>query len=319
MISGSSPRVRGKRMGNTSSKVGGRIIPASAGQTSFKAEDLQFIADHPRECGANGVMFASVFAAVTGSSPRVRGKLVGGVRQGRTVRIIPASAGQTVQGVSRIGADKDHPRECGANSRINVMVRLPVGSSPRVRGKQVKGVLRAQFGRIIPASAGQTASRSCCRGSAGDHPRECGANRALADKSVFEGGSSPRVRGKRRWRCGRLPSSRIIPASAGQTLSPGCWPGYPSDHPRECGANVADLVDDRPRHGSSPRVRGKPVACPGWAGPAADHPRECGANILERPNGLSICGSSPRVRGKQFMSDFLSDGVRIIPASAGQT
>ena len=275
---GSSPRVRGKRMGNTSSKVGGRIIPASAGQTSFKAEDLQFIADHPRECGANGVMFASVFAAVTGSSPRVRGKLVGGVRQGRTVRIIPASAGQTirgevslehgtdhprecgankfpfgvrpslcgssprvrgkltitlqhlqanriipasagqtVQGVSRIGADKDHPRECGANSRINVMVRLPVGSSPRVRGKQVKGVLRAQFGRIIPASAGQTASRSCCRGSAGDHPRECGANCALADKSVFEGGSSPRVRGKHTRAAEGAVHLRIIPASAGQT------------------------------------------------------------------------------------------------------
>ena len=155
----------------------------------------------------------------------------------------------------------------------------------------------------------------------------------------WENGSSPRVRGKRIDHGRRQESSRIIPASAGQTVSR--HPSYPptSDHPRECGANPFTGLETWPADGSSPRVRGKRDAPQAMRGPTriipasagqtplrleplkqhADHPRECGANSCVYPFTVSHTGSSPRVRGKQCAGfPDLASG-RIIPASAGQT
>ena len=167
----------------------------------------------------------------------MRGKLQRDGERHHRRRTIPASAGQT----------------------INVFPNLfcNVGSSPRVRGKLPCKQRQGTGFRIIPASAGQTRScryRSCV---CADHPRECGANAPIMASSVSFAGSSPRVRGKhRRGRC-RAHVFRIIPASAGQTLSIARRGSSMPDHPRECGANsVCRLIQTR-KTGSSPRVRGK--------------------------------------------------------------
>ncbi|MUH60598.1 hypothetical protein GSD1FS_1980 [Bifidobacterium sp. GSD1FS] len=192
-----------------------------------------------------------------------------------------------------------------------------------------------------------------------DHPRECGANKrflppslsnigssrecgANDDNSVFGNtayGSSPRVRGKHSGTLETGRVMRIIPASAGQTMSLTTCDFCSADHPRECGANVRADLGDHPVHGSSPRVRGKPTEphpcglvvriIPASAGQTTprrhtrprmtDHPRECGANARSSPMGTMRCGSSPRVRGKLVVSGRCSCVVRIIPASAGQT
>ena len=69
---GSSPRVRGAqaRKGHT---VDGRgIIPACAGSTELRDEDIESIRDHPRVCGEH-VCLNSTGQKPKGSSPRVRG------------------------------------------------------------------------------------------------------------------------------------------------------------------------------------------------------------------------------------------------------
>ena len=92
---GSSPRMRGKRMVAGIWQTGRRIIPAHAGQTPPSTTRDTCRPDHPRACGANLFDSSSSTHAV-GSSPRMRGK------QGRVRadpirrRIIPAHAGQTL-------------------------------------------------------------------------------------------------------------------------------------------------------------------------------------------------------------------------------
>ncbi|KFI72986.1 hypothetical protein BMIN_0698 [Bifidobacterium minimum] len=152
---GSSPRVRGKRHEGRHLHARVRIIPASAGQTYSNRCGSVSITDHPRECGAN-VDGVHCGGCLLGSSPRVRGKHIQcGARIAR-IRIIPASAGQTIIADRRVTMDSDHPRECGANTGATYLGTYTDGSSPRVRGKPGTRSVTANPTRIIPASAGQT-------------------------------------------------------------------------------------------------------------------------------------------------------------------
>ena len=94
---GSSPRMRGKLGGCSGFSCFGRIIPAHAGQTAIGTSFLYAQSDHPRACGANNVASA-LETVVSGSSPRMRGKLRDFGCDGRGGRIIPAHAGQTPNG-----------------------------------------------------------------------------------------------------------------------------------------------------------------------------------------------------------------------------
>ena len=132
---------------------------------------------------------------------------------------------------------------------------------------------------------------------------------------------------------------RIIPARAGQTGDTASQRQSSTDHPRACGANVLAAVPVGATTGSSPRVRGKQFQAfqihvirriiPARAGqtrsattsrhPSTDHPRACGANRLISVAAACRAGSSPRVRGKLNAVLNLVQGIRIIPARAGQT
>ena len=93
-VSGSSPRVRGKRDVPVRIRVRARIIPARAGQTITGIMLVVGRADHPRACGANSANGANAVSHF-GSSPRVRGKPADVERAPHAIRIIPARAGQT--------------------------------------------------------------------------------------------------------------------------------------------------------------------------------------------------------------------------------
>ena len=153
--SGSSPRVRGKLTLPTKILRACRIIPARAGQTPAASVSNSTSADHPRACGANSGTITQT-ADLSGSSPRVRGKLSPATRLQTCGRIIPARAGQTRRRPSRSAADSDHPRACGANLAVLAAECLHVGSSPRVRGKLEVLLNGLVIDRIIPARAGQT-------------------------------------------------------------------------------------------------------------------------------------------------------------------
>ena len=208
-----------------------------------------------------------------------------------------------------------------------------------MRGKLSVALCIFRCGRIIPAHAGQTETHVVSGVKPTDHPRACGANGFGYRCERPIQGSSPRMRGKPPRRGGAGIIRRIIPAHAGQTTPPSRFPPTSTDHPRACGANrrVFDTVSKR--HGSSPRMRGKPgpLASPRAASriiPAhagqtfphntrtswcSDHPRACGANPLQMIVNSSPYGSSPRMRGKLGRLGLSLRCLRIIPAHAGQT
>ncbi len=172
---GSSPRMRGKRPQNSRRIRTRRIIPAHAGQTCGRRGRCRLRPDHPRACGAN-TWYAGFGTRFTGSSPRMRGKLVHRATRRLSDRIIPAHAGQTTQARRRTLSLSDHPRACGANLQPGREGEADAGSSPRMRGKPVGFTRMSAADRIIPAHAGQTGPRlhrGACRP---DHPRACGAN-----------------------------------------------------------------------------------------------------------------------------------------------
>ena len=228
--------MRGKPARGLSRKGRPRIIPAHAGQTTWRSCAASNPADHPRACGANplGQINVSGFA---GSSPRMRGKLplLQHVLHGE--RIIPAHAGQTHHRSCPVICYPDHPRACGANVRHRRSRPRQNGSSPRMRGKQGGRRKLEREIRIIPAHAGQTGRVSPCRNPCSDHPRACGANPIPPEKWKGGRGSSPRMRGKQREQLDFERVFRIIPAHAGQTTFLNKTLANPADHPRACGAN----------------------------------------------------------------------------------
>ncbi|OZG55702.1 hypothetical protein BTIS_1929 [Bifidobacterium tissieri] len=253
---GSSPRVRGKRLTVTVNDDGSRIIPACAGQTCTHARVLITAPDHPRVCGANSMAMALMSVHI-GSSPRVRGKLTTRPYLGAGDRIIPACAGQTPTATGASPRPTDHPRVCGANVGPGFKPPRPHGSSPRVRGKLGRRRDLITHVRIIPACAGQTTEGGEIAAVSSDHPRVCGANWIHAHLTPAHAGSSPRVRGKP----GQVEESatgvRIIPACAGQTHRRHHHAHTRRDHPRVCGANPSLYQYLSYDDGSSPRVRGK--------------------------------------------------------------
>ena len=147
--------MRGKRVQTPFPPIPVRIIPAHAGQTSTSSTGATGNADHPRACGANGLV-AFHCHPDSGSSPRMRGKPIRRHRPTRPPRIIPAHAGQTPVRARGRFRRPDHPRACGAN-HPQAQFRLVVGgSSPRMRGKPCWRDGGFLVFRIIPAHAGQT-------------------------------------------------------------------------------------------------------------------------------------------------------------------
>ncbi len=94
VITGSSPRVRGTRVGRVGPTVATRFIPACAGNTRCAQASHHAQAVHPRVCGEHTKKNLLAVAA-TGSSPRVRGTLQPRGQCCRYWRFIPACAGNT--------------------------------------------------------------------------------------------------------------------------------------------------------------------------------------------------------------------------------
>ena len=92
------------------------------------------------------------------------------------------------------------------------------GSSPRVRGKPVSTAHAAGAGGLIPACAGKTCISPVLLAAPRAHPRVCGENRLEEFAVTPAPGSSPRVRGKHRYRLKLAIHGGLIPACAGKTF-----------------------------------------------------------------------------------------------------
>ena len=135
-----------------------------------------------------------------GSSPRRRGAPRQRELFQHPGRIIPAYAGSTSGGRTRVAPGQDHPRVCGEHSTSDTRQPPLTGSSPRMRGapgldrvlRLPAGIIPAYAGstfryhdirscrlnRIIPAYAGSTCWAPTVTTTSKDHPRVCGEHRA---------------------------------------------------------------------------------------------------------------------------------------------
>ena len=196
-------------------------------------------------------------AALTGSSPRVRGKLARWVQVEPFSGLIPACAGKTCTSLQWAELRRAHPRVCGENRYGRVRPTRKAGSSPRVRGKLYReNAERATYG-LIPACAGKTVRDKAARLNCWAHPRVCGENMPCGNTRILEGGSSPRVRGKPHSGSEHNTRRGLIPACAGKTRSDLSSYSIVWAHPRVCGENLQVSLDSFRGQGSSPRVRGK--------------------------------------------------------------
>ena len=173
------------------------------------------------------------------------------------------------------------------------------GSSPLTRGKLGAVVDELIDGRLIPAHAGKTSSKSRGTSKRRAHPRSRGENVALAEGVGPAMGSSPLTRGKPLLEDAADTGERLIPAHAGKTKRITYLKRLTRAHPRSRGENWRALMISAGDIGSSPLTRGKRLA----------HVQRYADNL----------GSSPLTRGKPVTSRPSSVSRGLIPAHAGKT
>ena len=261
------------------------IIPAHAGNTAMPiywnvcdrdhpracGEPTSFIQgrfskwDHPRARGEHSIM-RSRFSVLVGSSPRMRGTPSADWADRRCWGIIPAHAGNTRRYSHVSETCWDHPRACGEHMPPSCSMLIVEGSSPHMRGTHRRTARAGRHVGIIPAHAGNTIPTSPFRCSCRDHPRACGEHVKKIACKKFDMGSSPRMRGTRRWAAPMFSFQGIIPAHAGNTaVAFRSW-FQPRDHPRACGEHDVRGTECTNWKGSSPRMRGTRVGHDGLLG-----------------------------------------------------
>ena len=191
---GSSPRMRGTREALRFAFARIRFIPAYAGNTPVQSRLIHPGPVHPRVCGEHFARRCSR-AAVSGSSPRMRGTRLHCRIRRELGRFIPAYAGNTVGEPPQVVPLSVHPRVCGEHPPPFVCrsALLPVhprvcgehpasgwlrrglpGSSPRMRGTLHPSLENHEQRRFIPAYAGNTRLSERRVAVPAVHPRVCG-------------------------------------------------------------------------------------------------------------------------------------------------
>ena len=190
--------MRGAQSNITAAPSRTGIIPAYAGSTEFVRDTAQRHWDHPRVCGEHCTVQPTSKTSM-GSSPRMRGALRHDLVGERANGIIPAYAGSTIIGVFYSINRRDHPRVCGEHLRSKASLYVLPGSSPRMRGALRACASRLCRHGIIPAYAGSTHHLALAFQAVRDHPRVCGEHYYGDMTGLATKGSSPRMRGARRW------------------------------------------------------------------------------------------------------------------------
>ncbi len=336
--SGSSPHTRGTGACPGARRDRGRFIPAHAGNRLGTLATRRASSVHPRTRGEQ--RFASPRTKVnSGSSPHTRGTEVFSARSCRTLRFIPAHAGNRCQPNRQGSAPPVHPRTRGEQPSTRSAVSSPSGSSPHTRGTALSVAWLPSQRRFIPAHAGNRTGRWREQGISAVHPRTRGEQSVSTTSSDNDTGSSPHTRGTVFERVVISVMTRFIPAHAGNrpahSMASARWPVHPrtrgeqsrvvglkltftgsSPHTRGTDAAEADDVGDSrfiPAHAGNSAA----LAPRKFAGPV--HPRTRGEQSSFSPSNDAAIGSSPHTRGTVVFAEGLIDRIRFIPAHAGNS
>ena len=292
-------------------------IPARAGEPSAPTCGRSPWKVYPRACG--GTSLQNLLGAIPLWS-------------------IPARAGEPARSAAQRLPSRVYPRACGGTAVVIGYREAGKGLSPRVRGNR-----RGRYGIApccgsIPARAGEPGPTHKQIVNSMVYPRACGGTALRAATATHSSGLSPRVRGNPRCRRTRDTTYRSIPARAGEPSSGKTRPIATRVYPRACGGTPNRGVRYPVRGGLSPRVRGNLALAPAHrrcrgsiparAGEPRGrgrgqsqcgvYPRACGGTSTSGWIPIACGGLSPRVRGNRLheMSDV--QGLRSIPARAGE-
>ena len=191
---GSSPHARGTPAREARVHYQHRFIPACAGNASAGWTGRCASSVHPR---MRGERMAQQFDDTIsyGSSPHARGTPFGVLRCVDGCQVHPRMRGERLT------------RSCDAWTLR--------GSSPHARGTLRCGLQQGRRSRFIPACAGNAALHIVCVLPLAVHPRMRGERCRCSPNILPLRGSSPHARGTRTSFCIPRPSSRFIPACAG--------------------------------------------------------------------------------------------------------
>ena len=163
----------GQVLSLTSWWYGRRIIPTRVGTSLIYSAALSGCEDHPHACGDKR-QGHSVFSHLLGSSPRVWGQAHTRMVLCQQCRIIPTRVG-TSRFIRMIAVYlEDHPHACGDKKLLDVHIKQPLGSSPRVWGQDENCSLSTICCRIIPTRVGTSKICTYLMRMSRDHPHACG-------------------------------------------------------------------------------------------------------------------------------------------------
>ena len=213
---GSSPHARGTQQPSHLKPGVRRFIPACAGNTSRRKPRRSARAVHPRMRGEHFRWFEER-CGKRGSSPHARGTHRPAPGNPGGGRFIPACAGNTQFGTSKMPARPVHPRMRGEHRLLINGLCLIGGSSPHARGTLEGDLAAVVAGRFIPACAGNTVPGSGVPRIGTVHPRMRGEHGHFTGDSSLTLGSSPHARGTHHDASDEAVTDRFIPACAGNT------------------------------------------------------------------------------------------------------
>ena len=164
---------------------------------------------------------------------------------GRTVRFIPACAGNASTRHPAAHARPVHPRMRGERAVAAALACAPVGSSPHARGTLLRPPLQRQALWFIPACAGNARAMSPAGRRLPVHPRMRGERIVWDKSSSINDGSSPHARGTPFFPGNVAVFPRFIPACAGNASFPNLQLERSSVHPRMRGERARWAMQKR--------------------------------------------------------------------------
>ena len=210
------PARRGRRDGAVRHAGYGGKIPARAGTTASTTRCRRSAREDPRAGGEDSGHPLYAYQR-PGRSPRGRGRPLQGPAHAAVRGKIPARAGTTALLATTILKSGEDPRAGGDDHRPPTGAARRLGRSPRGRGRP--GMPTAWGGPTgkIPARAGTTRRRWPHPRQGREDPRAGGDDVAPGSLPRFDGGRSPRGRGRHAGAGAGGRRGGKIPARAGTT------------------------------------------------------------------------------------------------------
>ena len=212
-------------------------------------------------------------------------------------RLIPARAGNIGTGQSGFPRAAAHPRSRGEHSSYRYPSSASDGSSPLARGTSTRAENVRRVTRLIPARAGNMASRVIFDNAAAAHPRSRGEHVPVTFAPERAFGSSPLARGTSYAAALRSIVARLIPARAGNISRHGPRFCARAAHPRSRGEHPNPSLILPGMDGSSPLARGTSNEETHECYPSRLIPARAG-NILLYTRLHRVTTAHPRSRGE---------------------